>query len=812
MFKRTSLFLFITLASSFIIGANKIDKEFGARSQNKINKIILTRNNTNKFLTDEAILNSIPYKEDTVFDLTKTSIAIHNLYKINSPYSFFEQVYILQENLPDDKINLHLFTYEKPQLEQIVILGNKAISDEDLESKLELTDIQAINEVDIEHIIKLIKKAYLEKNFHTVEVKYEIFRKENKASVVLTIQEGEKSFVKKVIFKGNKYVKSKTLRENILTREDWILAFLNKAGIYDPNNIDIDKYLIENFYKTQGFFMAKVTDVKVDKDPTTQQYTVTYTVSEGDCYTISDVKFDGCGILIEDAVLKDLPLKKGNVYSQRDFADSLEKIRKIWGAYGYIFADIDPLIVPDPVTKTISVTLNSEFGNKVFVNRINIVGNNKTQDKVIRRRLTMFEGDMITSTGLDVSKARVENLGYFEPMEGVNWKINRIDESSADLDLMLKEAKTGRFNMQFGFGGSEFNPLSVAKSLKIGGAIADINFLGSGIMVRGSANWSREEWSAAVNLANPWFLEKPILAEMDLHYTQAEYGEELQNVESFDEKIAGGFIGFGKTLTYSFLQESVASTRIGAEYINHTNKPKVNSNETGRGTLQLIMNKSFQDGTFFYLSGGLAQDFRNNSLHPSFGYQWAMNWKLGVSDDDCTCDKDGFGFGKIEADASWYTPLVQNYLILGLHAHAGIVGAFKEKTIPYRELYHVGGPTSVRGFLYGQIGPTFLGDSIGATKGFWVNAEIIFPITPDFSMKGTVFYDGGSGWDTPYSSVIPDNQYKLLLNNGFEFRHAVGFGFRMIYPQPLRIDVGFKLDKKKNEKAVEVHFSSNREF
>lgn len=813
-------FLHKILFSFFVINifsltiASEKEKGFSNHlQQKKIAKIVLTRKNKNKYLTDDAILNKVPYQVDEEFDIRKTSKLIHNLYNINAPYGFFEQIYVMQETVSADAINLHIITYEKPELEEIVILGNKRVSDSDIDDKLNLGEIQSINEIDIQRIIKSLRKVYNDKNFQLVDINYELYKKNNKASVIIAINEGIKSFVKKVIFKGTKNLRAKDLRKLIFTREDWILGMVDQAGTFNPDMFDMDKYIIEEHYKSNGYLMAKVVSIETIMDECTKQYTVIYTVNEGECYRISDVSTPGNEIVPEEILKLNIFLKPGDVYSHQNLRDSVEKLRKVWGVYGYVFADIEPVIIPDPDNRTVSITLNSDLGDKTYINRINIIGNKKTQDKVIRRRLAVCEGDLLTSSDMDVSKARVENLGYFEPRNGVDWKINRIDDDNADLDLMLKEAKTGKFNFQLGVGGSDFNVFSAAQSLKIGGALSDINFMGTGIMVRGSGSWSKQEWSAALNVANPWFLERPILAEVDIHITQASYGEELQQVSSFDQRLIGGFVGVGFTLARTWFKDSAVAGRIGGENMHNSSRPIVQTSEPGAATLQRIVTRSFVDGNLLYLNGSIAQDYRNHAMHPSSGSQWALNARIEASEGKESLLIPGYGFGRLDLDASWFTPLIDtNALVFGLHTHFGLIGTFKNKDVPYRDLYHIGGPASVRGFLYGQIGPTFLGDSIGAKKAFWINAELAFPVTQDFNMKGALFYDGGAGWDTPFTNIIPANELYLLENNSFNFRHAIGFGFRMISPQPLKIDVGFKLDKRKGENAVEVHFGANKEF
>ena len=195
-------------------------------------------------------------------------------------------------------------------------------------------------------------------------------------------------------------------------------------------------------------------------------------------------------------------------------------------------------------------------------------------------------------------------------------------------------------------------------------------------------------------------------------------------------------------------------------------------------------------------------------MHPSKGYTWMMRGMFAFpSFNSC------IAYSKWDLDANWFTPLIApNTLVFRLHGYIGLIKPFKDGIIPYRELFHIGGPASVRGFLFGQIGPQFSvsgnnasrSDSIGGEKTMFINAELIFPIMPDFSIKGLIFYDGGTGWDNPYANLI---SRQFLIDNNFDYRHAVGFGLRVLQPMPMKIDWGFKLDPRKGEPGFEVHFA-----
>ncbi len=780
-------------------------------SQLRINKIILTRKNQNNYLTDDAIKNCIPYNEGDIFLSNKTTVLIKNIYELGKPFSFFNQIRVMAEELEDNLINLHVITYEKPELKEIIITGNKKVQKKDIDELYEFENIHAINDLDLKTIILEIKKLYRDKDFHLAEIDGVIEKTENnKVTAKIDIKENKKSLIKRVFFKGNNCINDKRLREIIFTREDWLFGFFNKAGSYRPENLETDKHIIESYYKSNGYFKASVTNVDVVMDPTTKQYQMTFYINEGDLYSISDVKIDGNGIISEELLLDTIPLKKGCIYSAKDLRDSIEILRTAWGQYGYAFADIEPIIIPDDINKTINITLNTELGDKVFVNRINIIGNKKTKDYVIRRQLTFQEGDLLTTTKMDQSKDRIENLGYFDASNGANWKINRINEKFVDLDLIVNEVKTGRVMGNMGVGGSPQNIYSLTRSFMIGGTAYDTNLFGEGIQFKLNGQWSKEEWNAQFNLIYPWLFNRPIYGDLDIFYVKSQFGEELRNVSDFNEQVVGGAVGIGfKAPSLTWLNDVTYTFKLGIEDIRNNKRPTViDSSSDGSATLQTILNRRFQPGNLVYIAGRAHQDTRNHILHPSRGYQISGTYKVGFSG-----GSGNLGFGKFETEASYYTPLIgENRLILGIHGFAGIISGMDNKDIPYRELFHMGGPASVRGYLFGQIGPTFLGDSIGAKKAFFWNFELIFPITKDFAIKGALFYDGGAGWDTPDINKIPPSNLILLKNNRFEYRQSIGLGVRMLRPTPMKIDWGFKLDRKKGEPESELHFSMYKDF
>ncbi len=765
----------------------------------------------NKQLTREAILARIPFREGDQFIPAKTGDLIRNLYALN----YFNNVIVEIEDITDATLDLYITVEEKKKIEAIVYEGNANLTADEIEKKLKLTEIPAMDDEEVALYADHIRKLYAEKNYHAVTITASLVPTENNTyKAVFTITEGNKAVVKRVCFKGNKCISTRTLRNSIFTREDWLFGFVNKAGSYQPEMLDFDKFVIENLYQSSGFLAARVVDVQVDIEPVSQCITVTYVIEEGDLYTISSVSAPGNELLTEEQLLACIPLKPCTLYSKELIRQTMEVLRNIWGRYGYIYADIEPVIIPNFEDKTVEVTLNSDLGSKIFLNRITIQGNCKTRDYVIRRMLTLCEGQLLSTPSMEASKNRVEGLGFFDPQNGVEWKITKVAENLVDLDLMLKEIKTGRIDGQIGYGGAD--PQSPNTSFRVGVGISDRNLFGTGILANLSASWSRQDHGFTLNFFQPWLFGRPIGGGAGVYHKKSIY-EDFKNIsDAPKETLTGGDAQLRFLLPYC--PDTSASVTGGIENI-HFQKglfaeragrlPKQNE------LLQAFIDKRFISGTNGWLSAIIGQDMRNHPMFPNRGYNWSFATKFGIpAPGSC------FGYVKADFDSTWLTPLIGEYdLIFLLHGHAGIVKRLSDKQIPYRELFNMGGPGTVRGFEFGQIGPQIFRSSVGATKAFWVNAELIFSITKDQSMRGVLFYDGGAGWDTPLTAreidLLSDPvNAEALTNNRFRYRHAIGFGIRLTNPAPIRIDWGFKLDRNKRlgEKFYEIHFNMSQEF
>lgn len=767
-------------------------------SAKKINQIIITGNT---MLAREAILNKIPYTVGEFFNPAKTSTLIRNLYSLG----YFRQISIMGEDVSNELMNLHIIIQEKKKLSEVIFEGNKHLSEKEVKKKIDFSKIPAVDKEELKKYVDILKKLYLDKNYHFTKITPSLKEQGDMATLIFRIEEGRPSVVKQILFKGNTHISAKSLRNALYTREDWVLSFLDSAGSFHPDALEMDKYTIETMYKNQGFLAARVEHVDIDMDPTAHNFYLTFHIEEGPRYTIEEIKVNGNEILSEEQILHLIPVKEGELYSQAKMQKTVELLRTLWGQHGYIYADIEPSIQSDEEKHTVKISLHSELGNKVRLNNITIVGNTKSRDFVIRRQILLDEGDILTTQKMEFSKNRVELLGYFDKRDGVNWKINRLANDECDLDLILKEVKTGSASFQVRFNGNPDSYTDPTKALTASLGLSNRNLYGYGISFDLKADISRQEQSGEFNLISPWIYNLPVSGGTSLFASNVEYEDLKSVVQRIKERRIGGSVLGGFFM--DFPRDAHMQLQVGAENLSYNQRPQASVGEAAaRQEFQEILNRRFQQGTLGWATYIFSQDMRNHPIHPSRGHQWLMSMKFGYPTSASS------GFFKFEGDASWYTPLIgEADLVLCLHGHVGLI-ATAGPVIPYRELFNVGGPATVRGFLFGQISPNFETNAIGATKAFWVNAELIFPIRPDFSMKGVVFYDGGAGWQTPDFNCIKDKS--LIRNNDFHYRHSIGVGIRILSPTPIQVDWGFKLDrnKKVGESASEVHFTMIHNF
>ena len=796
--------LFSVVSTSYLFTGSEIGEKEPSPEKPIINKIIVENN---KHVKTEVILKRLPYKVGEEFDESKSSLAINNLYALG----YFRQVQIETEELDKDKVDVYVDVEEKKLLGNMEFKGNKQIKTKKIKDDLKLERLTTVDEENLQRIANAIKKMYAEESYHKTEVTTQIVTDKDtpdKATAVFTINEGPKSNVVRIYFKGNKHLPSRKLKNIIFTRENWILGFLDNAGQYDEDQLDMDKHRIEYLYKDNGYLMATVADVEVDFSSNEKKISITFHVKEGDLFTVSHVGAVDDELFTEKEILKYVTVEEDKPYSQSNLVDSINNIKNMYGEKGYIYADVYPQVKPDEENNTVNITFHVEKGKKLYVNRINITGNHVTRDKVIRRQIEMTEGEMITSRKLSESKSNVEYLSFFE-RDGVNWKVHRLTDDKADLEMNVKEAKTGSLQAGLTYGTDQQTP---RPSLRGNIALEKKNLFGmgwdGGLQIQASRHRLQKFEG---HFFDPSIFDSDVSGGISGYVRWEEYIEWKNVNKTPREQIAGGNFRLGFMLP-KIDPRLRLMLEFGVEDISN-NDPRSYS-----PLFEPIVKRTFQEGTLSWIGLDLIKDTRNHQIYPNKGYKLALNTKTAPPFTNMQ-----YSFLKAELEASWYTPLIgEDDLVLMLHGKTGTVhtiggtnkSTHKSKQIPYKELFHMGGQNTVRGFVWGSLGPawhlpgSFDGSPLGGRYAIQFNAELIFPLIPDYSMKGHVFYDAGAGWDTPKDDI---RNRSNLMRDHFHLRHSVGFGLNLLKPMPAKIDWGYKLDRKKKEgeSPYEFHLSMN---
>lgn len=797
----------------------------------------------------QAILAKLPFFVGDILERKKAASIVKNIFSLG----YFSDVSVFYSVLPESeekKVNLYITVKEKKRVASIKITGNEHISEETLEKKINMSKINWIDDVSMLVIIEKIKKLYAEKQYYKAEINYEIKKNEtsNAVDVIISVHEGVFGKIRTINFKGNDKISRFQLKENMVSREAWLLGFLDRGGVYRKEMVDYDRFQIENFYHNTGFYEAQVMNVSLQENEKNGMIDITFFIEEGPIYTFNEINFQNNSHISIEKLKRIARINKGDLYSKHKIQQVIEIIRSELGEDGYIQATVNPKIKVNKKNNTIDVEFFIEQGKPVYTRFINILGNTKTYEDVIRREILFNEGDILTVKKLEKSKRAIEGLGFFKQGTGVNTKLSFQDKYQVDLDIILEEAKTGRFylNLAINNGSDAGQSLqmlgqeqearwynTLLTTSKIGLTLQDSNWNGKGIRYFLDASYASVDRSFTCGMSTPWIFNFPISAGWNATFRNVIYNDFKQATTAPNEKNQGVNFQFGYRC--GPLNNVIFGLSMGMDNIGYASPVIPRMQYPDNPELQIAYSKivlrSFQAGTITWINAAISDDKRNHPVRATMGHKWLIEAKLALPNQSLFKDISNFGYARLGLEGSWYTPLITEYdVVLYLHGYAGYIYRFPECNIPYKELFHIGGPQNVRGFLYGQIGPMLLGSSLGATKSFFVNAEIRCPITKVNGMMALVFYDGGAGWSTIYQDQSPKNTYEeteslvsyftynpdkiLIKNNSFQYRHSVGIGIRLSQPMPIKVDWGFKLDrnKKLGESLSEVHIAMEGEY
>lgn len=674
-----------------------------------------------------------------------------------------------------DAGTLTVHVSENPSINNVIFEGNEQIDKEDLEKEITLKSRSIYTRPKVQSDLKRLLDVYRRAGRYSAEITPQIIPlDQNRVNLVYNIVEGPKALIQKITFIGNESYSAAQLQGIISSsRERWY-QFFTDSDKYDPDRLQYDQELLRRFYFENGYADMKIKSAIAELSPQRDAFYVTYTIEEGPQYDFGEIK---TASKLDKKRLPDfadaITTKSGDLYNASEIEDSIDRMVDKLGDAGFAFVDITPDVQRRPgKQKIIDLTYNISEGPKVYVERINIFGNMRTLDEVIRREFRLSEGDAYSASKLKRTEQRLNNLDYFEKVN-----IKPVQGSTPDktqLDVSVEEKSTGE--MTFGAGFST-----------VDGALADVgvterNFLGRGQLLRARAMFAARREQFDLGFTEPYFLDRELEAGFDLYKTVQDYSSQ----SSFDREAIGGVL----RTAYNLGEKTKHQMRYSYEKSNITNVSPFAST--------YIQQQAGENSTSM-IGHSIIYDDRDSKRSPSRGLYFRANQDLaGLGGDD--------RFIRHELQAEYYYPIAKKWTFMTAGSAGHIVGLGRDVRINQRFFV---GSKDIRGFENSGIGPrdATTEDALGGNIYYAGTGELRFPLglPEDLGVTGATFIDVGSLWDL-------DSTGPGIQDNG-SIRASAGVGVAWTSPfGPIRIDFAKAFLKEDYDREELVRFSFGTRF
>jgi outer membrane protein insertion porin family len=715
----------------------------------------------NKRIESDAILRQIQTKSGSIYKESQISADLKAIYKMG----YFDDLRVETASGSRGKIVI-FHVKEKPTIRRIKFEGNQRFDDDKIKENLTISTGAILNVFKLHNNIEQIETMYKEKNYHQVKVDYKITPlKNNQADIEFIITEGPKIYVTSITFEGNKAFSARKLKKQIQTSEKGFFFWITSSGDLDRTKLEQDAAALNNFYSNQGYIRNRVADPIVDirKDG----IYITFKIFEGPRFKVGKVDVSGDLIQPKQELLKDLSIGKSTYFSREKLRSDILALSDIYGNYGYAHAEINPKVHEHNDILVVDVIYDIKKNQEVYFENIEISGNTRTRDKVIRRELKVYEKERFDGKALKRSIRDLYRLDYFDDI-----KVDSIKGSKDDLMVLkigVTEKPTGMFSVGAGYS-SEENVFFV-------GSISQRNFLGLGQTLKFAGEIGGSTTRYNLSFTEPWLFDIPLSATVFAYNQNKAYTE-------YDRESLGG--GFG--LSYPVYDY----TRVYFSY-SFDSSDVTDIQDTADDTIKDL------EGTNVTSSVNVAigYDSRDKTFNTTEGSKHQLSYEYAGLGGDV-------GYDKITLESGWYFPLFKG-LIGFVRGKAGIVEENSDdKILPDYEKFYLGGINSIRGFGYRGIHLTNVSadgveTTVGGNKMAQFNLELIFPILPKNGFMGVVFYDAG-------------NVYGDSFELG-DLRRSAGAGIRWYSPlAPIRIEYGRILDRREGESAGQWEFSMGGSF
>jgi outer membrane protein insertion porin family len=668
---------------------------------------------------------------------------------------------------------------ENPIINRLAFEGNRRIDDETLQAEVQLRPRVVYTATKVQNDAKRILDIYRRSGRFAATVEPKVIPlDQNRVDLVFEINEGEVTEVRRIDFVGNDNFSDSTLRGEILTTESAWYRFFATDDTYDPDRITVDRESLRNFYLDEGYVDFRVISSVAELSPSRDAFFITFTVEEGERYRFGKIDINSTLKDLDTGVLSDdVETSQGDWYDQSKVDETVVALTERISDLGYAFVQVEPVPSKDEVNRTVGIIYQIREGPRVYVERIDIQGNVRTLDEVIRREFRLVEGDAFNSSKLRRTRQRIQNLGFFNKVEMQTLQGSAPDRTIVNVEV--EEQSTGELSFGAGFSTGE-GPLGDI-------SIRERNLLGRGQDLRLAFTISGRRQQLDFSFTEPYFLDKNLAAGIDLFNLRIDRSEE----SSFDQKTLGGSLRFGWEWS-EFLRQNVKYTLSQDDIFNVEPTANIGIQQQQGETISSVVGND------------LTYDRRDNRINPTEGYIIRLRNDLAGLGGDVH-------YLRTRVSGGYYIP-ISDSITGSISGEAGYIFGFNED-IRITDAFFLGG-SSLRGFRSAGVGPRDVAtkDALGGNKYAAGTVEILFPLglPEEYGIKGRLFSDFGTLFDTDVKDTIPPN---TIVDEAYEIRVSAGFGITWQSPfGPLAVDFALPIIAKDYDREELFRFSVGTRF
>ncbi len=665
---------------------------------------------------------------------------------------------------------LTLTVEERPLVRNIRFEGNDELTTEKLREVITIRVPDIYDPFEVAKSVEMVKAEYVKEGYYAAEITSDSHINENNESLVtFRIKEGDIVRITDIRFEGNTVFDLGDLKGAMETQEKWMFSWITGRGNYNEPLLMQDLDRIADMYFNEGHVRVKVREPVISLVNDGKYMLLLINIDEGPQFTIGSVDAQGDLIQDKEELLDLLNIAPGEAFSRTKLRRGVGVVTDVYADQGYAYANVSPLTRADDEARTIALMLDIEQGPQVSVERINITGNTKTRDKVVRREMRLVEGDLFNATNLKRSKARINNLGFFEAVD-ISTSAGS-DESLMNVDVNVKERSTGTFSIGAGY--------SSVDGVVGQGSVTQENFLGRAWKLNLAASLGSSSTTYQLGLTDPYFLDTRWTVGGEVYQTEREWSDFSRRSRGF--AIKGGHpIGEYSRLLATYRLENKEIYDVSS-FASSTIK-----DQEGTATSSSITT------TYSY-------NTVNNRQNPSSGTDMSVAWEfagLGGSEK----------YSKYVVDARHFWPWKWG-TVFSVHGNLGYVHSLNSDDVPIDEKFFLGGIYSIRGFESREVGPRDkFGDFVGGDTSAYFNFEYIFPLFEELQIKGVTFFDVGNTWSDEDAWGEDDEAFA-------SWRYSAGAGIRWLSPMgPMRFEYGRNLDARDYEDNGKFDFMIGRFF